>query len=67
MEAKTPADSRSYLVRWIGLTDANSEADRFGIKSTPSFLLAKAGQQPIRLRSPSLGDLRSKIDSALGT
>ena len=24
MEAKKPADSRSYLVRWIGITDANS-------------------------------------------
>jgi protein-disulfide isomerase len=49
------------------LTDASSEADRFGIKSTPSFVLAKAGQQPIRLNSPSLGDIRSKLDSALGT
>jgi protein-disulfide isomerase len=49
------------------LTDANSEADRLGIKSTPSFVLARAGQQPVRLKSPSLGDLRSKLDSALGT
>jgi protein-disulfide isomerase len=48
------------------LTDATSEADRLGIKSTPSFVLARAGQQPVRLKSPSLGDLRSKLDSALG-
>ena len=49
------------------LTDANGEADRFGIKSTPSFLVSKAGQQPVRLKSPSLGELRSKLDAALGT
>jgi acyl-CoA hydrolase len=24
MEAKTPADSRSYLIRWMGIGDANS-------------------------------------------
>jgi predicted DsbA family dithiol-disulfide isomerase len=49
------------------LADANSEAARAGIKSTPSFLIARAGQQPVRLKSPSLGDLRSKLDAALGT
>jgi protein-disulfide isomerase len=47
------------------LTEANAEADRFGIKSTPSFLVSTAGRQPIRLKSPSLGDLRSKLDAAL--
>jgi protein-disulfide isomerase len=49
------------------LTDANNAADRAGIKSTPSFIVTKAGQQPVRLKSPSLGDLRSKLDAALGT
>jgi protein-disulfide isomerase len=47
------------------LTGANNEADRSGIKSTPSFVIAKAGQEPVRLKSPSLDELRSKLDAAL--
>jgi protein-disulfide isomerase len=47
------------------LTNANQEADRSGIKSTPSFVLTKAGHEPVRLKSPSLDELRSKLDAAL--
>jgi protein-disulfide isomerase len=49
------------------LSGANNEAHRFDVKSTPTILLSKAGQQPIKLKSPSLGELRSKLDTALGT
>jgi protein-disulfide isomerase len=49
------------------LSEANGEAHRFDVKSTPTILLSKAGQQPIKLKSPSLGELRSKLDTALGT
>jgi protein-disulfide isomerase len=49
------------------LSAANAEAQRFGIKSTPSFVITRAGQQPVRLKSPSLGELRAKLDAALGT
>jgi protein-disulfide isomerase len=49
------------------LTDANSQAKRFGIKSTPSFLVSKPGGQPQRLKYSSLtpGDFVSKLDSVL--
>jgi protein-disulfide isomerase len=49
------------------LTDANSQADRFGVKSTPTFLVARAGQQPQRLKVSSLsaGDFVKALDSVL--
>jgi protein-disulfide isomerase len=49
------------------LTDANNEADRFGIKSTPSFLVAKAGGQPQRLKYSSLtpDEFVTKLDAVL--
>jgi len=49
------------------LTDANGEAKRLGVRSTPTIVVTKAGQQPVKLKSPSVGDLRSKLDAALGT
>ena len=64
--AKLERDATSETVA-KQLTDANGEADRLGVKSTPTIVVSKAGQQPVKLKSPSLGDLRSKLDAALGT
>jgi len=64
--ARLERDATSQAVQQQ-LAAANGEADRAGIRSTPSFLVTKAGQQPVRLKSPSLGDLRAKLDAALGT
>jgi protein-disulfide isomerase len=49
------------------LTQANAEASRFGIKSTPSFLVSKAGQQPQRLKYSSLtpDEFAGKLEAAL--
>lgn len=64
--ARLGRDARSQTVQQQ-LTDANSEADRFGIKSTPSFLVTRAGAQPQRLKYSSLTpeDFVSKLDSVL--
>ena len=43
------------------LTDANAEAKRLGVRSTPTIVVTKAGQQPVKLKSPSLGDLRAAL------
>jgi protein-disulfide isomerase len=51
------------------LAAADGEASRFGIKSTPSFLLARAGEQPAKLTYSSFspGEFEGKIDAKLGT
>jgi protein-disulfide isomerase len=51
------------------ITVANSQASHYGVKSTPSFLLGRTGQQPQRFKVSSLtpGAFEGKIDAALGT
>jgi hypothetical protein len=48
------------------LAEAKAEASRFGVKSTPSFLLGRTGQQPVRIHPSSLSDFEKQIDSVLG-
>jgi protein-disulfide isomerase len=65
--ARLERDSTSGAVQQE-LAAANSEASRLGVKSTPSFVLGRAGEQPSRLdySSFSPGDFEKKIDAKLG-
>jgi hypothetical protein len=51
------------------LDKARSDAEMFGITSTPSFLIGKTGQtpQPLQLEDPSdPAEFQRAIDTALG-
>jgi protein-disulfide isomerase len=62
--ARVGRDAASPQVAQL-LAQAKSEASRFGIKSTPSFVLAASGRQPVRIKASSFGDFQKKIDAAL--
>ena len=62
--ARVGRDAASPQVAQL-LAEAKSEASRLGVKSTPSFLLGRTGQQPVRIHPSSLGDFEKQIDSAL--
>jgi len=47
------------------LAQAKSQADSYGVKSTPSFLLGRNGQQPVRIHASSFGDFQKQIDAAI--